>query len=116
MIVALASGLATATTSCTLLAPPAATMPMFQVTTPAASVPAPVPVQSAVFAGIVSIITSLVAFMLPVFVYFNDPAMTQIYTPSLRDSVPILFITGAEDTVVVIAAPLVGAVCALSML
>src|SRR6266850_181228 len=67
MTVPLARGLATATTSCTLLDTPALRLPMFQVTTPAASVPPPVADTNAVFAGMVSVITTPVAFMLPVF-------------------------------------------------
>src|SRR5256885_1075320 len=65
--VPLARGVVTATTSCTLLDAPAASAPMFQVTTPAASVPPPVADTNAVFAGMVSVITTPVAFMLPVF-------------------------------------------------
>src|SRR5258706_15653084 len=53
MIVPLASGLVTATTSCTEVDPPAARAPMFQVTTPAASVPPPVALTNDVFAGMV---------------------------------------------------------------
>src|SRR6185503_2554439 len=67
MTVPLASGLVTATTSWTLLDAPAARLPMFQVTTPAASVPPPVAETKLVLAGIVSAITTPVAFMLPVF-------------------------------------------------
>src|SRR5215510_10436968 len=62
-----ARGLATWTTSCTLLETPAFTLPMFQVTTPAASVPPPVADTNEVLAGIVSVITTPVAFMFPVF-------------------------------------------------
>src|SRR5947208_1864124 len=61
-----AKGLATATTSCTLVDAPAARAPMFQVTTPAASVPPPVALTKLVFAGMVSVMTTPVAFMLPV--------------------------------------------------
>src|SRR5262245_45580115 len=61
-----ASGLATWTTSCTDAEAPAARLPMFQVTTPAASVPPAVAETNEVFAGIVSVITTPVAFMFPV--------------------------------------------------
>src|SRR6266704_2528423 len=64
--VPLARGLATATTSCTLVDAPAARAPMFQVTTPAACVPPPVALTKLVFAGTVSLITTPVAFMFPV--------------------------------------------------
>ena len=67
MTVPFASGLFTDTTSCTEAEAPAARAPMFQVTTPAASVPPPVADTNAVFAGIVSLITTAVAFMFPVF-------------------------------------------------
>ncbi len=67
MIVPLTSGLATLTTMVTVLEAPAASAPMFQVTTPAASVPPPVALTNAVFAGIVSLITTPLAFMFPVF-------------------------------------------------
>src|SRR5262245_49061730 len=62
-----ARGLATWTTICTLLDTPALTLPMFQVTTPAASVPPPVDDTNEVLAGMVSVITTPVAFMFPVF-------------------------------------------------
>src|SRR6185503_10016917 len=62
-----ASGLVTATTSCTEADAPAARLPMFQVTTPAASVPPPVADTNDVFAGTVSLITTPVPFALPVF-------------------------------------------------
>src|SRR6185436_14584053 len=62
-----ASGLVTATTSCTDADAPAARLPMFQVTTPAASVPPPVADTNDVFAGTVSLITTPVAPAFPVF-------------------------------------------------
>src|SRR5882672_2658297 len=62
-----ASGLVTATTSCTDPEAPAATAPTFQVTTPAASVPPPVADTKLVFAGTVSLITTPVALAFPVF-------------------------------------------------
>src|SRR6266850_2376589 len=62
-----ASGLVTATTSCTDADAPAARLPMFQVTTPAASVPPPVADTKLVFAGTVSPITTPVASAFPVF-------------------------------------------------
>src|SRR6266481_91863 len=64
-----AKGLVTATTSWTEPLAPDARPPMFQVTTPAASVPPPVALTNDVFAGIVSAITTPVAFWLPVFEY-----------------------------------------------
>src|SRR5258706_442887 len=51
----------------TLLDAPAARPPMFQVTTPAASVPPPVALTNAVLVGIVSAMTTPVAFWFPVF-------------------------------------------------
>src|SRR5713101_5144174 len=51
MTVPLASGVFTFTTSCTDPETPALTLPMFQVTTPPASVPPPVAETNAVFAG-----------------------------------------------------------------
>src|ERR1041384_1948134 len=62
-----ASGLATCTTSCTDPDAPAASAPMFQVTTPAASVPPPVADTNEVFAGTVSLIAPPVALAFPVF-------------------------------------------------
>src|SRR5437870_4919903 len=67
MTVPFASGLVTATTTCTLEDAPAASAPMFQVTTPAASVPPPVADTKLVFTGTVSMITAPVALALPVF-------------------------------------------------
>ncbi len=61
------SGEFTLTTRVTVLEAPAARLPMFQVTTPAASVPPPVALTNAVFVGIVSLITTPVAFWFPVF-------------------------------------------------
>src|SRR5262245_46584950 len=69
MTVPFTSGLLVFTTSCTELDAPAASAPMFQVTTPAASVPPPVAETKLVFAGIVSAITTPVALALPVFEY-----------------------------------------------
>ncbi len=46
------SGLFTLTVSVTVLDAPADSAPMFQVTTPAASVPPPVALTNAVFAGV----------------------------------------------------------------
>src|SRR5436309_3545369 len=66
MTVPFTSGLATATTNCTLGEEPAARAPMFQVTTPAAGVPPPVADTKLVFAGMVSVITTPVALALPV--------------------------------------------------
>src|SRR2546422_27773 len=69
MTVLFASGLAVCTTSCTLPDVPAFSAPMFQVTTPAASVPPPVADTNEVFAGMVSAITTPVALALPLFEY-----------------------------------------------
>src|ERR1041384_3648763 len=55
MTVPFGSGLAACTTSCTVAAAPLPRRPMFQVTTPAASVPPPVADTKLVFAGIVSV-------------------------------------------------------------
>src|SRR5215470_14249701 len=71
MTVPFVSGLLVFTTSCTELEAPAARPPMFQVTTPAASVPPPVADTNDVFAGIVSAITTPVALAFPVFEYDN---------------------------------------------
>src|SRR5215470_2227863 len=71
MIVPFTSGLLVFTTSCTKLDAPAASPPMFQVTTPAASVPPPVAETNDAFAGIVSAITTPVALAVPVFEYDN---------------------------------------------
>src|SRR5262245_50601188 len=60
-------GLATCTTSCTDPDAPAARGPTFQVTTPAASVPPPVADTNEVLTGTVSVITTPVASMFPVF-------------------------------------------------
>src|SRR5882672_5425530 len=62
-----ARGLATCTTSCTEPDAPAASAPMFQVTTPAASVPPAVADTNVVFAGTVSVMTTPVALAFPVF-------------------------------------------------
>src|SRR5437773_8659 len=67
MTVPFASGEVTCTTSCTEPDPPTATAPMFQVTTPAASVPPPVADTNDVFAGIVSVTTTPLAAAVPVF-------------------------------------------------
>src|SRR5438093_1368062 len=69
MTVPFASGLVTCTTSWTDEDDPALSAPMFQVTTPAASVPPPVADTNVVFAGIVSVITTPLALALPVFEY-----------------------------------------------
>src|SRR2546426_8648905 len=67
MTVPFARGEATCTTSCTEPDPPTATAPMFQVTTPAASVPPPVADTNDVLAGIVSVTTTPLAAAVPVF-------------------------------------------------
>src|SRR3989442_1432336 len=67
--VPLASGLFTRTTSCTDREEPEFRAPMFQVTTPAARVPPAVADTKVVLAGTVSVITTPVAFAVPVFEY-----------------------------------------------
>src|SRR5258706_431721 len=116
MTVPFARGLVTATTSWTELLPPAARAPMFQVTTPAASVPPPVALTNDVFAGIVSAITTPVAFWLPVFEY---EIVYVMLLPALTGSGPsalLMFNVGLAETVVVSSTPAVGAVSLLSML
>src|SRR2546428_234094 len=66
MTLPFASGEVTCTTSCTEPDPPTARAPMFQVTTPAASVPPPVADTNEVFAGIVSVTTTPLAAAVPV--------------------------------------------------
>ena len=65
----LGSGLFTLTTSCTEPEALAASAPMFQVTTPAASVPPAVAETKVVFAGSVSLTTTPVASAVPVLTY-----------------------------------------------
>src|SRR5213594_3399273 len=65
--VPLASGLFTWTTSCTDPEEPAFTLPTFQVTTPAASVPPAVAETKVVLAGSASLITTPVALLVPTF-------------------------------------------------
>src|SRR5207249_1828332 len=67
MTVPFTSGEVTCTTSCTEPDPPTARAPMFQVTTPAASVPPPVADTNDVLAGIVSVTTTPLAAAVPVF-------------------------------------------------
>src|SRR5437667_191631 len=67
--VPLAIGEPTVTTSCTEPDPPAASAPMFQVTTPPASAPPPVADAKVVFAGTVSVTTTPVALAFPVLEY-----------------------------------------------
>src|SRR6267378_2440253 len=69
MTVPLARGEVTCTTSCTEPDAPTARAPMFQVTTPPASVPPPVADTNVVFAGTVSAITTPVALAFPLFEY-----------------------------------------------
>src|SRR5258705_312792 len=83
---------------------------------PAARVPPPVALTKLVLAGMVSVITTPVAFMLPGLQQFSRYLMLLPATTGSGASVLLMFMTGADDTVVVTAAPLVGAVCALSML
>src|SRR5882672_7883890 len=116
MTVPFASGLATCTTSCTDEDDPAFSAPMFQVTTPAASVPPAVADTNVVFAGIVSAITTPPALALPV---FENDSVYVMFAPAFTGSgASVLEIarTGSDDTVVVIAAPAVGGVSLLSML
>src|ERR1041384_6578905 len=67
MTVPFASGLLVFTTSCTELEAPAARAPMFQVTTPAASVPPPVADTNDALAGIVCAMWRRVGLALRVF-------------------------------------------------
>src|SRR5438093_716276 len=67
--VPLASGLFTFTTSWTEPEDPALTLPTFQVTTPAARVPPAVADTKLVFAGTVSVITTPLAFAVPLLEY-----------------------------------------------
>src|SRR5439155_153806 len=69
MTVPLASGLATCTTTCTDEDDPALSAPMFQVTTPAASVPPPVAIKTVALHGALSVLTTPLALALPVFEY-----------------------------------------------
>src|SRR2546428_12208141 len=66
MTVPFASGEAACTTSCTEPDPPTARAPMFQVTTPAASVPPPVADTNEVLPGIVSVTATPLAAAVPV--------------------------------------------------
>src|SRR5713101_817798 len=100
MTVPFASGLAACTTICTDEDDPAFSAPMFQVTTPAATLPPAVADTKVVFAGTVSVITTPLA---------------SAFTGS-GASVLEIARTGADDTVVVIGAPATGAVSLLSML
>src|SRR5438094_686010 len=113
MTVPFASGLVTATTSCTLADAPAARAPMFQVTTPAASVPPPVADTKLVFAGMVSVITTPVALAFPLFAYLLLDALPISASTGSGASVLLMVSVGADATVVVIAAPAVGAVSLL---
>src|SRR3989442_1174077 len=67
MTVPLASGLITLTTSCTDPEAPTPTAPMLQVTTPPEGAPPAVADTKAVFVGSGSVITTPVAFAVPVF-------------------------------------------------
>src|SRR5438093_860699 len=69
MTVPFASGLATCTTNCTDEDDPELNAPMFQVTTPAASVPPPVAALFPYSALFRSVITTPLALALPVFEY-----------------------------------------------
>ena len=69
IVVLLAIGVLIDTTSCTVPEPPAASAPTFQVTTPAARVPPAVADTKLVLAGTVSVITTPLAFAVPVFEY-----------------------------------------------
>src|SRR2546427_468658 len=115
MTVPLARGLATCTTSWTDEDEPAFSAPMFQVTTPAASVPPAVADTKVVFAGIVSVITTPLALALPVFEYDSVYVMLPPAFTGSGASVFEIERIGADDTVVVMAEPAVGAVSLLSM-
>ncbi|PYS97105.1 MAG: hypothetical protein DMF50_01760 [Acidobacteria bacterium] len=67
MTVPFASGLLAFTTICTEPDPPPARLPMFQVTVAPASVPPPVAETKEVLVGTVSVITTPVAPVVPVF-------------------------------------------------
>src|SRR5258706_278311 len=94
---------------------PAARFPMFQVTTPAASVPPPVALTKLVFAGTVSLITTPVALELPRLEYMLVQMMFLPAFIGSGESVLLMFSAGADDTVGVIDAPFVVVVSLLSM-
>src|SRR5881296_46307 len=91
-----ASGLATCTTSCTEVDAPAARLPMFQVTTPAASVPPPVADTNEVLTGMASVITTPVAFAVPLFEYEIVYVMLLPAFTGSGESVFEMVSTGAE--------------------
>src|SRR5712691_3206652 len=103
-----ASGRLTLTTSCTDPEVPALSAPMFQVTTPPASVPPPVAETNVVFAGMVSAITTPVALAFPVFEYEIVYVMLLPAATGSGASVFDRLSTGAEVTVVVSSAPPTG--------
>src|SRR6266850_7810574 len=110
MTVPFASGLATCTTTCTDPDDAAFNAPMFQVTTPADSVPPAVAETNVVFAGTVSAITTPLALALPLFEYDSVYVMfAPAFTGSGASALEIDK-TGDEETVVGIAAPATGAV------
>src|SRR3989442_10526006 len=115
MSVPLGSGLWTWTVICTEPEAPAPSAPMFQVTTPAASEPPAVADTKVTLAGTVSVMTTPVASSLPVFEY--DRVYVTLF-PAATGSGASVFErprTGAEVTVVVMAAPDVGAASLQSM-
>src|SRR5437899_2374324 len=116
MTVPLASGLAACTTSWTDADAPAFSTPMFQVTTPAATLPPAVADTKAVFAGSVSEITTPLAFDDPVLE--NRSGERRVGKEFTASGASVLEIarTGADDTVLVIGAPATGAVSLLSTL
>src|SRR3989442_1374259 len=112
----LASGVLTRTTSWTDPEAPAASEPIVQGTTPAESEPPPVADANVVVAGTVSDRITPVAPEFPVLAY---PSVSVIVPPAVTGSgasVADTVRTGAEVTVVVMAAPLTGAVSTESML
>src|SRR5438093_5854227 len=99
MTVPFGRGLVTCTTSWTDEDEPAFSDPMFQVTTPAASVPPPVAETNVVFAGTVSVMTTPLALALPVGgAHGGTPVTDQARMGSAACDFEIAR-TGAEETV-----------------
>src|SRR5437899_3217996 len=116
MVVLFASGVLIDTTICTVPDAPDTRLPMFQVTTPAASEPSPVADTKVVLAGTVSLMTTLVAFALPVFEY--DSVYVRLLPAAIGSGASVFVIarTGVEETVTVTVAPLTGPTSLLVML
>src|SRR3989442_1504751 len=98
MTVPLARGLATCTTSWTDEDDPAFSAPMFRATTPTASIPPAGADTKAVFAGIVSVITTPLALALPVFEYDSVYVMLPPAFTGSGASVFEIERTGADDS------------------